>query len=55
MPGTPAIASASRAASPSDRDAEHRRRAAVQHDPVVDALRGEEPLPALLAHACAPQ
>ena len=31
-------------------DAERRRRPAVQHDPVVDTVRGEEPSPALLAH-----
>ena len=33
------------------RDAEHRRRPAVQHHPVVDAVRGEERPPSLLAHA----
>jgi hypothetical protein len=33
------------------RDAEHSSRSAVQNHPVVNALRSEEPSPALLAHA----
>src|SRR5262245_23865495 len=32
------------------RDAEHRRRSAVQYDPVVNTLRVEELPPPLLAH-----
>ena len=32
-------------------DLEDRRRAAVQHDPVIDAVGGEEVPPALLAHS----
>ena len=50
MPDTRATASASRAASTRDVYAERRRRPAVQDDPVVDALGGEELLPPLLAH-----
>jgi hypothetical protein len=36
------------------RNAEHRSRTAVQHHPVLNTLRGEELLPALLAHARLP-
>jgi hypothetical protein len=32
-------------------DAKDSRRAAVQHDPVIDALGSEKALPTLLAHA----
>ena len=49
-PGTAAMASASWAASTNDAVRKTAVGPAVQHRPVVEAVRGEEVLPALLAH-----
>ena len=53
-PAISAIAAASRAASPMDPTSQDPRRAAVQHDPVVDTLGDEESLPAFLTHTQPP-